>query len=489
MNWILALLAVPATTGLMAWRSKNGQISEKVNVLGGLLTLSIGLWLSYEVWTGGPLSGWNETIYVDALSAWNISLIAVVGFAAALYSVGYMRHEVRDGVIRERQLRRYYLWFHLFLASMLAASVFNNLGLYWVGIELTTLVSALLVAFYQRGTSLEAAWKYLIMGSVGIAFALLGIIFLYVSGLEVLGESIQALNWTTLLKAANKLNADWIWPAFIFVLVGLGTKAGLAPMHFWLPDAHSQAPSPISAVLSGVLLNTAFYGIFRVYVIANETLDGQASQLLVLFGLLSIGITVPFILVQHDLKRMLAYSSVEHMGIIALGVGIGGSLGLYGAILHMFNHSMTKSLLFFTAGLINQTYHSKRMDRITGILKTMPVTGSLFLLALFAIAGAPPFNIFLSEITIMMAGFQSGHLIETILFAGFVIFVFAGMIYYGIKISYGQPPAKLNGNKGNAWSVSALLIPLVPMVVLGWHVPSFLTAIVQKVTAILQGVQ
>ncbi|WP_018133526.1 hydrogenase 4 subunit F [Effusibacillus pohliae] len=488
MGWIWTLLGTPLVTGLLAWRIKNQNVCEKFQLAGAFVTLLAGLAAACQVLTGAPIKGGNGFFYVDALGAFNISLIVLVGFTAALYSIGYMRHEINEQVITEQQCRLYYLWFHLFLFTMLAVSVVDNLGFLWVGIELTTLVSALLVAFYKKGTALEAAWKYLIMGSVGIAFALLGIIFLYLAGSHLLGEDPRALHWSVLSQVAEHLNPKWILVAFLFVLVGFGTKAGFAPMHFWLPDAHSQAPSPVSAVLSGVLLNTALYGIFRVFAIANTTLGGKAGQFLIFFGLLSMAITVPFILVQHDLKRMLAYSSVEHIGIITLGVGIGGTLGLYGAFLHMFNHSMAKSLLFFLAGNINQKYHSKRMDRISGIVQAMPVTGSMFLVATFAIAGAPPFNVFISEFTIMRAGFQAGHLWAAVLFLLLVVLIFAGMVYYVVKMAFGQAPEKLQKKEIDRWSTAALLIPLAAVVVCGLYVPPFLSQTVHQVSQVLQGV-
>jgi hydrogenase-4 component F len=433
--------------------------------------------------------GWNDFVYIDALGAFNVMIIVLVSFAASLYSIGYIGHEAKEGIISERKVRHYYLWFHLFIATMLAVSITNNFGFLWVGIELTTLISALLVAFYKNGTSLEAAWKYLIMGSVGIAFALLGIIFLNLSGAEVFGESTKSLNWSMLIHSASKLNPKWALTAFIFVLVGFGTKAGLAPMHFWLPDAHSQAPSPVSAVLSGVLLNTALYGILRIYTIVNTTLDGEASTYLIFFGLFSIAVSVPFMLVQHDVKRMLAYSSVEHIGIITLGVGIGGPLGLYGAVLHMFNHSMAKSLLFFSAGNINQKYHSKRMDRISGLLKVMPITGIIFLLASIAITGAPPLNVFISEFTIMMAGFRTGHIIVTVFFLLFVVLIFSGIMYYVVRMVFGEAPVKLEKKEISIYSTAALFIPLIVVVVFGIYVPPFFNEMIQQVSIVLQGVK
>jgi hydrogenase-4 component F len=369
---------------------------------------------------------------------------------------------------------------------MLAVSVVNNIGLMWVGIELTTIISALLVGLYNKESTLEAAWKYLIMGSVGISFALLGIIFLYLARAHLAIESFDALNWTALMQASAQLNPRWAITAFVFVLVGYGTKAGLAPMHFWLPDAHSQAPSPVSAVLSGVLLNTALYGLLRIYAITNNTFHSQASEYLIYFGLFSVLVPIAFILVQHDLKRMLAYSSVEHMGIIVLGLGLGGAWGIYGALLHMFNHSMAKTLLFMAAGNLNQKYHTKQIERIFGAVKAMPVTGAVFLLAAFAILGMPPFNIFVSEFILMLAGFQSGHFAVTVLFIFALALIFIGMARYALKIAFGEMPATMKPGEISIYSVAALFLPLAFVVTGGLYVSPVLSETIFKIAAILQ---
>ena len=234
-------------------------------------------------------------------------------------------------------------------------------------------------------------------------------------------------------------------------------------------------------------MNTALYGILRIYVIANTTLQGQVAQYMIFFGIFSIAVTVPFILVQKDLKRMLAFSSVEHIGIITLGVGIGGPLGLYGAILHMFNHSMAKSLLFMAAGNLNQKYHTRQMERITGVLASMPITGKVFLLAVFAITGAPPFNIFISEFTIMMAGFKTGHLGIAALFLVLVVLIFSGMVFYASKMAFGKAPAAMSNGEISKTSTWALFLPLVAVVMCGLYVPPFLSEVIQKVAVVLQG--
>ena len=484
----IALFIAPFITGIVSGLVRSTKIADVFQVVGSIVTLVIALSIGCQVFGGKVISIYAGLIYIDALGAFNMILISLVGCAAAIYSVGYMRHELKEKVITENQLGKYYFFFHFFILTMLVVSAVDNLGLLWVGIELTTLVSAMLVAFYGTQHSLEAAWKYLIMGVVGIGFALLGIVFIYLSGLHSIGEQQSAaLHWTELMKVAHTLNPKWVEIGFIFILIGFGTKAGLAPMHFWLPDAHSQAPAPVSAVLSGVLLNTALYGLFRVFAIANITMQGNAGAYLIAFGLMSISVTVPFIMVQHDLKRMLAFSSVEHMGIITLAVGIGGPLGLYGAFLHMFNHSMGKSLLFMAAGNIAQKYHSKYIERISGVLRAMPVTGGIFLVAAMAVAGAPPFSIFISEFTIMMAGVEAGLLWVSCALASLVVLIFAGMTYYVVRMAFGEIPTRNGAKRTDAWMRCAMAIPLIFLVLCGLYVPEVIQQSISLAAGMLEG--
>lgn len=484
----IALFIVPFITGIISGLVRSTKVADIFQVIGSIATLMIALCIGNHVFNGEVISIYASLIYIDALGAFNIILISLVGCAAAIYSVGYMRYELKEKVITESQLGKYYFFFHFFILTMLIVSAVDNLGLLWVGIELTTLVSAMLVAFYGTQHSLEAAWKYLIMGVVGIGFALLGIVFIYLSGLHSIGEEQSAaLQWTELMRVAHTLNPKWVEIGFIFILIGFGTKAGLAPMHFWLPDAHSQAPAPVSAVLSGVLLNTALYGLFRVFSIANIALQGNAGEYLIVFGLLSISVTVPFIMVQHDLKRMLAFSSVEHMGIITLAVGIGGPLGLYGAFLHMFNHSMGKSLLFMSAGNIAQKYHSKYIERISGVIRAMPWTGGIFLFAALAVAGAPPFSIFISEFTIMMAGVEAEKLWASCALAGLVVLIFAGMTYYVVRMAFGEIPTRIGSKTTDVWMKCAMLIPFIFIVLCGIYVPGFIQDSICIAASVLEG--
>lgn len=485
--WIWLITLIPLFTALGTWLVPRRNIAEYIHLVGATLLLISGTMVLITTVADGPSLFMNDYIYLDSLNAFIIFILVLVFFITSIYTVGYLRFEIEIETISSSQLHQYYLGFHLFILTMILVMIFNNLALVWIAIELTTLVSALLIAFYRKPSTLEAAWKYLIIGSLGIAFALFGILFLFGSAIDVIGEGYDSFNWTVLYEFAGDLDPTWVTIAFAFVLVGYGTKAGLAPMHFWLPDAHSEAPSPISALLSGVLLNTALYGILRVYLIVNETLMGDANKWLLFFGLFSVGLMVPFILVQHDFKRMLAYSSVEHIGIITFGIGVGGPLGVYGAMLHMLNHSMVKSLLFMAAGNVNQRFQTKQINRVTGLLKVMPFTGIAYTVGILAIAGAPPFNLFISEITIMLAGFQQGNLGLTILFISFILIIFAGMILPMTKMVFGEPSIKTDKQETSYWTTVPLIIPLLSILLFAFYVPDFIKTTLQNIVTLFQG--
>lgn len=480
-----ALLLIPFTTALLCFFSPSTRVREWTNSVGSIFMLVLSFYTAWTVLSDRPQYAWGELIYMDALSVYMLIIVALVGFITAIYSVTYMRHDYQIGKIKEQQLRWYYLWFHLFIMTMILVCLVNNVGILWVAIEATTLLSALLVGFYSNRHSLEAAWKYLIICSVGIAFALVGIILLYSSALSIVSNPAQALNWSFLILNAGELDKELVTLAFIFLFVGLGTKAGLAPLHFWLPDAHSQAPTPVSAVLSGVLLNCALYGILRFHLVTSEAVGSSFSSLFFIFaGLLSIAFALPFILVQHDLKRLLAYSSVEHMGIICIGIGLGGNLAVYGALLHMFNHAMTKSLLFMLAGRIYQKYHSKQLGRIRGMIHVLPVTATLLMMGVLAIAGAPPFSIFVSEFTIFFAGFQQGDGWVSIISLTLVSIIFAGFIFHFSRMIFSTPIGNMDKEEISPSTLTAVLIPLIFIVVFGFYFPSFLQETIEKAALI-----
>ncbi len=480
------LLLAPVLTGIVCFFSKTRKQVETASLVGSTATLLLGLFLVWQVYKYDIIITWQNALFADAFSAFIVLIVSIVGFVASLYSIGYMGHELDHGAMDLKRLRLYYVLFHGFMFTMLLVGVTNNLGL-WIAIEMTTLVSALLMILYSKKSSVEAAWKYMIICTVGITFALFGTILTYYGAVNILGETGDALNWTSLIAVADQFDPTIMKLAFIFILIGYGTKAGLAPMHTWLPDAHSEAPTPVSALLSGVLLNCAMYGIIRFYTIATKS-TGVAftSNLLIIFGLLSIGIAVPFILLQEDYKRMLAYSSVEHMGIIALGIGFGGVFGVFGAILHMFNHAMTKSLMFFGAGNVLLKHETKEIFNVSGLVKSMPVTGAMFVIGTLAITGSPPFSIFISEFTILAAGFSQGHYVATVLFLLFIIMIFAGFFNNVSKMAFGTPKQGIEKGDVGRLMLVAMGILLVFVFVLGVYIPPFFYEMIMKVVEIVR---
>lgn len=480
------LLLAPLLTSILCFFTKTRKQVEIISLLGSMITLLLGLALVIEVYRHEVIVTWQNALFADAFSSFIVLIVSIVGFVASVYSIGYMGHELEHDVIDVKKLRLYYSLFHIFMFTMLLVGVTNNLGL-WIAIEMTTLVSALLMILYSRKSSVEAAWKYMIICTVGITFALFGTILTYYAAVNILGENGDALNWTSLIAVADQFDPTIMKLAFIFILIGYGTKAGLAPMHTWLPDAHSEAPTPVSALLSGVLLNCAMYGIIRFHTIAaKSTGEAFTSNLLIIFGLLSLGIVVPFILLQEDYKRLLAYSSVEHMGIIALGIGFGGVFGIFGALLHMFNHAMTKSLMFFGAGNILLKHETKEIFHVSGVVKTMPATGAMFVIGALAITGSPPFSIFISEFTILASGFSQGHIIASILFLIFIIMIFAGFFNNVSRMAFGTPRTNIKKGDMGAWTLCAMGILIVFVIVLGVYIPPPFYEMIMRVVEIVR---
>lgn len=485
----LGAILIALFTGILAGLTHSPRVREWVHLVGSVGTTAVALALVWDVATRGPLTSANQFFHVDALSAIVLLIIAVVGLTASLHSLGYIRHELQEGTMNARQTRQYYLMLHVFMATMILMTVVNNVGLLWVSVEATTLASAFLVAIYHRGEALEAAWKYVMICSAGIALAFLGVIILYASSLQKLGNSNHVLNWTVLVSAHAALQPDLVALAFVFIMVGFGTKVGLVPLHFWLPDAHSQAPSPVSALLSGVLLNCALVGLIRFAIIAEHVVVGHLIQHLFLgFGLLSVLVALPFILVQQDFKRMLAFSTVEHMGIITIALGIGGPLGYSAALLQMFNHAMGKSLLFLIAGNVSQKYRTKQMGRVGGVLRVMPFTGVALLIGTFAITGLPPFSLFSSEFAIFIAGFRQGDGLATGVLIALVALIFAAMLFHSGRMVFGTVERqRVRMGEMSRWTTFPLLLPLVFVVTFGLYVPTAFMQLVGHAALILAG--
>jgi hydrogenase-4 component F len=465
------LVGMPLVTALLcaAVRSR----AASVSALATCATAAVALVVAFSSFSSPPEHALGGLIYVDALSGLILLIVALVSAIAALYAVAYVRNAVAAGEIGPSDVRWFYVWIQLSIAAMFAVPLMNNLGLMWVAIETTTLTTALLVAFFRRGHSLEAAWKYLMLGAVGLAFALFGLLLTYYAASHALGEAAGALDWDELRANASALDGDLMRFAFALVLIGFGTKAGLVPMHTWLPDAHGEAPTPVSVLLSGAMLNCALYAIFRFHLIAAGTLGASfSSDMLLGFGALSIVIAVPFVLVQHDLKRLLAYSSVEHMGIVTLAVGIGGPLGLFAAAFHMFNHSLAKTTLFIAAGALGQRYGTLRLSRVRGALAVAPVPALGLVIGTLAITGAPPFAPFASEFGIAQAGFagRPAALGGAVVLLGASVLVFGGMLFHVLNVALRTAPARVHPAPF-PFGTAFVLLPLGTLLVMGVWLP------------------
>jgi hydrogenase-4 component F len=451
------LLLVPLVTALLCGMSRSKRAIYVFSVAGSLIAALVAIPYCYQAFFEGPVD--TGLWYLDPLSGLFMVVIVTITAMVSLYSVQYLEHDRKEGEANLKDLRYYHVLLHLFAFSMLMVVVVDSLGLMWIAVEGTTLVSAFLVGFYKKSEAMEASWKYLIICSVGITLALLGIILLYASSVAALGENADTLDWSALRSVAGNLDPALMKVSFIFILVGLGTKAGLAPMHTWLPDAHSQAPTPISALLSAVLLNCAMYGVLRVHILASEAVPGFSSSMLIFFGLLSLAIATAFILTSRDIKRFLAFSSVEHMGIIALGFGIGGPLAIFGAVFHVLAHSLTKTLMFFGAGNVIQKYGTREMKEIKGLGRAMPATAALLVLGAAAIAGSPPFAVFIGELFVISGALAQGEYLVAGLFIALIVMIFAGMTYRVLGMVSGKPQEGLpSGELGK--------LRLLPMIVL-----------------------
>src|SRR6266849_4386558 len=416
---IPALLLVPFAAGVLSFFARKRAAMETINLVGFAATFLIAAGLVAQVLRVGAISLWDGFLYADALSALVILLTASVALLCSVYAVGYLRENERSGAVQDdavdvdasAKLRKYYCLTPLFVFSMMLIAVANNLGVMWSAIEATTLASVFLVTFHGRVTSLEAAWKYAIIGGVGLSLALFGTILAYYSGRYLMGsDNLYALNWSVLVERAAQLDKTTMRLAFILVLLGYGTKAGLAPMHTWKPDAYAEAPVPASTLLGAGFINCAIYAIMRFNVLAEKCLGHDfPSHLLVGFGVFSILLAAPFVLVQRNFRRLLAYSSIDHAGIMVAALGFGGKLGALGAVLHMLFHAVTKPLMFFCAGNVQQHFATPYFWKVRGVIHTLPWTGGLFLMATFAVTGVPPFSLFQSEFTALSAAFAAGR--------------------------------------------------------------------------------
>lgn len=424
--WAFALYFLPLKTIYKA----------QVLVSFGLVAIAFGI--VSKVIKNGTFFELNHYLFADSLNILiAVSLLFLV-FFVSIYSIGYMQKEESHG-LEKKKVKMFYFWMNLFVFCMSLVLFSNNFGITWIAIEGTTLSTTFLIGFYNTKEAVKASWQYIIICSFGIALGLFGIITLYFATYSHLGEGMASLNWTNIVHIANSLNPELIKIAFVFFLVGFGTKAGLAPMHSWLPDAHSQSPTPISALMSGVLLSSAFYIILRFKAIANAAgLSEFTNHLLLLVGMLSVFVAAIAIIRQTDYKRLLAYSSMEHMGLIAFAFGLGNKLGIFAGLLHIINHVFAKGLMFSSVGSILVNFHTREIPSIRGLYKSMPLTAVFVTLGVLGITGVPPFNIFISEFYIITSAFKAGMYLKAIFIIALLAVIFGGFLYSFSSMLMGE---------------------------------------------------
>ena len=484
--WILIFLPLLSGIACLGCRSTR---CVMVMIRTGVLTVTLVTVVCIGVAHGGDsiATAWGW-LYLDALSLYHLAVMMVVFTLSSLYLPGYFAEEIRMNMFRIGDARRFgLLWFGALTAMMLVL-ISNNIGIMWVGIEATTLVTAFLICTHRTPESIEAMWKYLIICSVGVAFAFMGTLLAGAAANNLHLPPSQALLWTCLHQNASLLNPVLLKVAFLFLLVGYGTKAGLAPMHSWLPDAHSQAPAPVSALFSGFMLNAALYCIMRYMPLVEESSGhtGWSLRLLLFFGLTSILVAAAFIIFQHDLKRLLAYCSVEHLGIIAVGLGLGG-LGTFAALFHTLNHSTCKALSFFAAGRLGQMYGTNDISKMAGAVRTAPVWGKGLFGSLLVLIGVAPFAVFMSEFFILRAAAKSDSYWTMGLFLVGVGIVFVGVLRHAINIAWGEPIMTPKQATVGSMDKFIVVASLASLLVLGLWIPDVLTRILSDAAHIIEG--
>jgi hydrogenase-4 component F len=490
MMLLVPILLTPAVAALCCLLTRSRRVMAFVNVLAFGITLALGMELLLQLQAPpNVVTECGEFFRADALSVWMVLLISVVSLASSLYAGPYFKRDLAARVVTPGRVKEYFVLTPVFATGMFLVVLANNLGVMWFALEATALSSVLLVALYNRSTSLEAAWKYVILGSLGLALALFGTVLTYAAGIDQNSTAPHSFNWSHLMSMAGQLDPRMIKLAFVFVFVGYGTKAGLAPMHTWLPDAHSEAPSPTSAMLSGVSLKVALYALLRFHILTTACLGSSFSRtFLLVFGLGSMCLAAPFILVQTNLKRLLAYSSLEHVGLICVGFGLNSPVTIWGALLHMGYHALTKPVLFFAAGNIHQTCHTLQMRLIgPGMAKVLPVTAVCMGLAAASATGLPPFGLFFSELTILNGGFAAGHGVVSTVVLLALLGAFCGILYQLTRILLGVPKVARTSDAAPLDGVPAMGLMLGALLVFSVWLPAPLRFIMQRAAGIIGG--
>ena len=486
MMWSLVILvSAPLVAGLGSLMIRDRRVVEALQYGQVVMLLAAGAQVVTGAGTDEPATV-GLLLYADALSAWLDLILAGVGATGTLFAVGYLDEQFERGHLSLRRFRQFFCLFDLFLAAMLIAVNVADIAIMWIAIEGSTLAAALLIAFERNKASLEAGWKFMILGSVGIALALFGTIILYYTSEHVLGVTSEALRWPELYRIAGSLDPTAIKIAFVFVLIGYGTKAGVAPMHSWLPDAHTEAPTPVSAMLSANMLTVAVYAILRFKAVADRTVgEVFTGDLLIGLGLLSVTIAAVLLLVQRYYKRLFAYSSIEHVGIALIGFGIGGA-GVFAGAWHLLNHALAKSTAFYGAGWVLLRHEHKQLDRVTGLLRQMPLAGSAIMIAGVALAGLPPFGLFASELLITIGAYAARPGVAY-LFLSLLTLAFATLLYHVFRMALGEPTeaGRAVGARSRVLLSAAVLLNLAALGAIGLRVPPDLARVLGAIVRLL----
>lgn len=473
---VMALLLIPGLATIILALLPGYRLTARLNVLASGLTFLASLFLLAHRPTAG------EYLLVDDLNIVFVVLGTFVGFTTSVFSASYIAHELETGRLTPGNLRFYHAMYQALMFSMNLGLLANNIGLMWVAIELATLTTVLMVGMYRTAAALEAAWKYFILGSVGIALALFGTILVYMAAQPVIGSGNEAMIWTALIEKAQDFNPFMLNVAFVFLMLGYGTKVGLAPLHAWLPDAHAEGPTPISAVLSGLLLNVALYAVLRFKMLLAANPEAiSPGPLMVVLGLVSLIFAAFMLYRRRDIKRMFAYSSIEHMGLITFAFGMGGPLANFAGLLHMTMHSLTKSAIFFAVGHIAQVKGTQKLAEIRGLTQSHPALGWGLVIGVVAIAGLPPLGIFMSEFLLVSSTFAREPLLAIPLVFGILV-AFGALVLRMSDIAFGKPTA-------NTGAVEASYVPLFAHLALvlgaGIYLPGPLVAWFQNVARLL----
>jgi hydrogenase-4 component F len=484
-NPLAWILAIPLVAAALLAVLPNWRVASWLNVAVSGATFGASLLLFRH----RPVP--SRLLFIDDFNVYLVALTAFVGFTTAIFSAAYIARESEADRLSDLHLRFYHSMYQAFLFTMLLALTANNTGVMWVAVEAATLTTVLMVSLYRSREAIEAAWKYFILCSVGIGLALFGTTLVYLAAQPVMGDGVDAMAWTLLVTRAHAFQPDLLNLAFVFVLVGYGTKVGLAPLHAWLPDAHAEGPTPISAVLSGLLLNVALYALLRFKMIIAANPDTLApGPLMIMMGFSSLFVAAFMLYRRGDIKRLFAYSSIEHMGVITFAFGMGGAVANFAGLMHMTMHSLTKSAIFFAVGIITQNAGTKRIAEIRGLTASHPALGWAFVIAVLAIAGLPPMGVFMSEFLVVSSTFARQPLLAIPLAIGLLL-AFAALVSRLQGMAFGPPPETPRPPYGRATTFSNLLAyaplwaHLVLVLVAGLYLPPALSTWFRSVAKLL----